>query len=46
MDVVQARNKGYSVKYAEHGSATLYLNHTGGSGGAGSSTMTLLEVLA
>ena len=36
----------YSVKYAEHGSATLYLNHTGGSGGAGSSTMTLLEVLA
>ena len=31
----------YSVKYAEHGSATLYLNHTGGSGGAGSSTMTL-----
>ena len=36
----------YSVKYAEHGSATLYLNHSGGSGGAGSSTMTLLEVLA
>ena len=36
----------YSVKYAEHGSASLYLNHTGGSGGAGSSTMTLLEVLS
>lgn len=36
----------YSVKYAEHGSSTLYLNHTGGSGGAGSSTMTLMEVLA
>ena len=36
----------YSVKYAEHGSSTIYLNHTGGSGGAGSSTMTLLEVLA
>ncbi len=36
----------YSVKYAEHGSATLYLNHSGGSGGASSSTMTILEVLA
>ena len=36
----------YYAKYAEHGSSTLYLNHSGGSGGAGSSTFTLLEVLA
>ena len=35
----------YSAKYAEHGSATLGINQSGGSGGAGASTMTLIEVL-
>ena len=35
----------FSAKYREHGSSTIYLNHTGGSGGAGASTMTLIEVL-
>jgi len=36
----------YSVKYAEHGSATLNLMNSSGSGGTGTSTMTLMEVLA
>ena len=36
----------FSAKYREHGSSTIYLNHTGGSGGAGASTMTLMEILA
>ena len=36
----------YSVKYAEHGSSTININNSSGSGGVGSSTMTLLEVLA
>ena len=36
----------YSMKFAEHGSSTLYINNSSGSGGNGTSSMTLMEILA
>ncbi len=36
----------YSMKVAEHGSSTFYFNNSSGSGGTGTSSMTLMEILA
>ena len=36
----------YSMKVAEHGSSTFYFNNSSGSGGNGTSSMTLMEILA